>query len=812
LVNWGELRHNTALQVRFGQTPAKVNNYMLVAVLSGFVLAGLAPLVTMIGRKATGWILALLPLGLFIYFGSFIGPVSAGAVIAEARPWVPTLGISLSFYLDGLSLIFALIITGIGSLVIIYGGGYLAGDRQISRFYVYILMFMASMLGIVLADNVITLFVFWELTSVSSFLLIGYYHEQADSRAAALQALLVTGAGGLALLAGLTIMALVGGSWEISELLNRGEILANSALYPAILGLVLAGAFTKSAQFPFHFWLPNAMAAPAPVSTYLHSATMVKAGIYLLARLSPALGNTGAWLYLVTGFGVVTMLLGAYIAWQQTDLKRILAYSTVSALGLLVVHSLYKGSLFMVAGTVDHETGMRFIDRLGGLRRLMPITATAAVLAALSMSGVPLFLGFIGKELIYEATMEGEVAWQVLTASAVLANILTIVAAGLVTVRPFFGKLALTPKRPHEAPVSMWLGPIILAGLGLLLGLISIEAIALNIDKALVSPAVSAVLAEPTVVSLHLFPDELSLVLLLSAITIAGGIGVYLVRDRLYRAVQPLSMVTRWGPERWYAWTLDGMMILARYQTRLLQSGYLRYYLMTVILTTVIMAGYTLVTQTTLDVNAFWRQTDFTLYEFLIYVTILAATVMIVRSRSRLAAVAALGVVGYGIALLFILFSAPDLAMTQFSIETLSVILLVLVLYRLPRFAVFSSANQKLRDTVVALVSGGLMTALVLIVTALPSLSRVTPYYAEMSLTEAKGHNVVNVILVDFRGIDTMGEITVLAVAAIGVYGLMKLRMEKSKLTDFQKRTRQSTDVFPTVAGTEKQWELTKDE
>jgi multicomponent Na+:H+ antiporter subunit A len=606
-----------------------VNNYMLVAVLSGFVLAGLAPLVTMIGRKATGWILALLPLGLFIYFGSFIGPVSAGAVIAEARPWVPTLGISLSFYLDGLSLIFALIITGIGSLVIIYGGGYLAGDRQISRFYVYILMFMASMLGVVLADNVITLFVFWELTSVSSFLLIGYYHEQADSRAAALQALLVTGAGGLALLAGLTIMALVGGSWEISELLNRGEILANSALYPAILGLVLAGAFTKSAQFPFHFWLPNAMAAPAPVSTYLHSATMVKAGIYLLARLSPALGNTGAWLYLVTGFGVVTMLLGAYIAWQQTDLKRILAYSTVSALGLLtmllglgdehaieaaivflVVHSLYKGSLFMVAGTVDHETGMRFIDRLGGLRRLMPITATAAVLAALSMSGVPLFLGFIGKELIYEATLEGEVAWQVLTASAVLANILTIVAAGLVTVRPFFGKLAPTPKPPHEAPVSMWLGPIILAGLGLLLGLISIEAIALNIDKALVSPAVSAVLAEPTVVSLHLFPDELSLVLLLSAITIAGGIGVYLVRDRLYRAVQPLSMVTRWGPERWYAWTLDGMMILARYQTRLLQSGYLRYYLMTVILTTVIMAGYTLVTQTTLDVNAFWRQRD----------------------------------------------------------------------------------------------------------------------------------------------------------------------------------------------------------
>ena len=796
---------------------------MLVAVLSGFVLAIIAPLIYRFGRGATGWVLALLPLGLFIYFASFIGPISAGAVIIETRPWVPTLEVNLSFYLDGLSLLFSLIISGIGTLVIIYGGGYLAGDRQISRFYVYILMFMASMLGLVLADNVITLFVFWELTSVSSFLLIGYYHDQANSRAAALQALLVTGAGGLALLAGLTLMALVGGSWETTELLNRGEILTSSDLYPAILLLVLAGAFTKSAQFPFHFWLPNAMAAPAPVSTYLHSATMVKAGVYLLARFSPALGGTEAWLYVVTGIGALTMLLGAYIAWQQNDLKRILAYSTVSALGMLVmllglgddhaveaamvflvVHSLYKGALFMVAGSVDHETGTRFIDRLGGLRRLMPVTATAAALAALSMSGIPLFLGFIGKELIYEATLEGEFASQLLSAAAVLANVLTIVAAGLVAIRPFYGKLVPTPKHAHEAPLSMWLGPAVLGGLGLLLGLISLDAIALNIDKTLVSPAVSAVLAEPTVVSLHLLPDELSLVVLLSAITIAGGIGLYLVRDQLRRSVRPLNAISKWGPERWYDWTLEGTMVVARYQTRVLQSGYLRYYLMTVILTTVIVTGYTLVTRTAFDPSLVWRPAEFLPYELLIYLTILAATVMIVRSRSRLAAVAALGVVGYGIALLFILFSAPDLAMTQFSIETLSVILLVLVLYRLPRFAVFSSDNQKLRDTAVALVSGGLMTVLVLIVTALPSLSRVTPFYAENSLTEAKGHNVVNVILVDFRGFDTMGEITVLAVAAIGVYGLMKLRMEKTDITDFQKRSRQPTDVFQTTTPKEK--------
>ena len=767
---------------------------MLLAVLSGFIVALFVPLIQRVTRGATGWILALLPLSLVIYFSSFINLISAGG-----RPftyeWFPALNINLSFYLDGLSLIFAIIITGVGTFIVLYGGGYLAGHYHLGRFYIYILMFMGSMLGVVLSDNLITLFVFWELTGITSFLLIGYYHDKPDSRFAALQALLVTGAGGLALLAGLILMGVAGGQWEISALVAQADLIQANPLYLTILVLVLAGAFTKSAQFPFHFWLPGAMAAPAPVSAYLHSATMVKAGVYLVARMSPILGHTKVWLYTVTIFGVVTMLLAAYIAWQQTDLKRILAYSTVSALGtlmmllglgnhvaveaaivFLVVHSLYKGTLFMVAGTVDHESGTRFINKLGGLRSLMPISMGAALLAAFSMSGFPPFLGFVGKELIYEGTQEAGFAAWVITIAAVLANVLTIIAALLVLFRPFFGAKVATPKQAHEAPWSMLLGPIILSSLGLIIGFLTAQ-----FGHIIVEPAVGAILAEPTHVDLHLWPTKLNTTVLLSTITIIGGIGLYFVRDPLNQAVAPLNFITRWGPEQWYQWILDGTMALARLQTSILQSGYLRYYLIIIILTTVGLTGSTLFIQDGLGDHTILHTPNVTIPEALIYITIIAAAIVIIQTRSRLTAVAALGVIGYGMALIFILFGAPDLAMTQFSIETLSVILLVLVLYRLPRFTTFSTATQRARDMIVALSGGVVMTILVLIVTSLPVQSRLTPYFAENSLIKAKGHNVVNVILVDFRGLDTMGEITVLGIAAIGVYGLLKLRLDRKE-------------------------------
>jgi len=364
-----------------------------------------------IWQGRVGWGIALVPLALVACFASLVGPIAAGEVFTFSYAWVPSLGINLSFYIDGLSLLFALLISGIGVFIVIYAGGYLVGHPLLSRFYVYVLLFMFSMLGMVIAGNLITLFVFWELTSLSSYWLIGFDHERAEARAAALQALLVTSGGGLALLTGLLLLRLSGGSLELATLLGQGNIVRSHALYLPIVLLILVGAFTKSAQFPFHFWLPNAMEAPTPVSAYLHSATMVKAGVYLLARLNPTLGGTEVWQVAVTATGAATMLIGAYLAVHQTDLKRILAYSTVSALGTLILlicvgtesaikaavvflfaHALYKGALFLVAGALDHETGSRSVTQLGGLRRLMPVTALAAGLAALSMAGLPPFL------------------------------------------------------------------------------------------------------------------------------------------------------------------------------------------------------------------------------------------------------------------------------------------------------------------------------------------------------------------------------------------------------------------------------------
>jgi len=763
---------------------------MVAAVLSGFLLALAAPGVVRLARGASGWLLALLPAALTAYFVRYLGPVAAGRAVAVSYPWAPDLGVSLSFYLDGLSLLFALLICGIGALVVVYAGRYLYGHPHLGRFYVYLLAFMASMLGLVLAGNVLTMFIFWELTSLTSFLLIGFEHEREAARAAALQALLVTGAGGLALLAGLVLLGQVGGSLEFPALLNGGRAIQSHPLYLPILLLILAGAFTKSAQFPFHFWLPGAMEAPTPVSAYLHSATMVKAGVYLLARLSPILGGSDAWHYLVVGAGAATMLLGALVALWQRDLKRILAYSTVSTLGALVLllgldtvlsvkaamlfllaHALYKGALFLVAGAVDHETGTRDVTRLGGLARAMPLTAVAAGLAALSMAGLPPMLGFINKELLYEAKLQAPRAAALVTGAGVLANVFLVAVAGIVGLAPFFRRRADLPKKPHEAPPAMLLGPLLLAGMGLSCGLFP-EVIA----NSLLSAAVSAVRAEATTVELKLW-HGINPVFALSVLTLAAGAGVYAARGVIRRAGPLADAVGRWGPQRWYTLLLAGLNGLARAQTRLLQNGYLRVYLMVIIVTTVGMAGSALLLRGGLS-GPIGDLSDVRPYEGIIAVLILAAALMAVLTPSRLAAAAALSVIGYGVAIIYMLFSAPDLAMTQFAVETLTVILFVLVVYRLPRFAPFSGRRARVRDALLAFLAGALMTALVLTATAVPRQSHLASYFAENSWTRAHGRNVVNVILVDFRALDTLGEITVLSVAAIGVYALLRLRLE----------------------------------
>ena len=547
-------------------------------------------------RPVWGWIVAALPLLVTVGLATLLDDISRGEVFRFSLPWVESLGVNLSFRLDGLALLFALIIGGIGTLIVIYASGYFGADARLGRFYVILLLFMVAMLGTVTADNLITLFIFWELTSISSYLLIGFKHEDEEARSAALQALLVTGAGGLALLAGLILLGIAGGSLEFSTLLEGGVDLGGHALYGPILGLVLLGAFTKSAQVPFHFWLPGAMAAPTPVSAYLHSATMVKAGVYLLARLNPLLGGTVAWTVALGVVGGLTLVIGAFLALQHRDLKRVLAYSTVSALGGLVMliglgtsvalkaalvfllaHALYKGALFMVAGNIDHETGTRDIARLGGLRKAMPFTALAAGLAALSMAGLPPFLGFVGKEVVYDATLNQPAAL-VVTGAALVANILTVVVAGIVTLRPFFGAVADgLPKRPHEAPVRMWLGPVTLAVLGLGLGLMVGP-----LGDGLIAPALSAVKGEPATAKLALW-HGLNLMLALSVVTVAGGALLYLVRSRLILGADLAERLTAWGPARMYQRAVRGLFTLARAQTRLLQHGYLRYYLLVIL-------------------------------------------------------------------------------------------------------------------------------------------------------------------------------------------------------------------------------------
>jgi len=763
---------------------------LAVVVLSGFVVALVAPTVTRHRHNAAGWLIALLPLALTLYFVAQLPRLARGEVLTFAAPWVAELGLAFSLRADGLGVLFALLISGIGTLIVIYAGGYLHGNPFLGRFYAWLLVFMASMLGVALADNLIVLFVFWELTSLSSYILIGFEHESASARAAALQAMLVTGAGGLAMLAGLLLLGQVSGSLELSALLTQGDALRASPLYPAALLLVLLGAFSKSAQFPFHFWLPNAMQAPTPVSAYLHSATMVKAGVYLLARLNPALGGTDLWLYAVGGIGAATMLLGGYLALTQTDLKRLLAYSTVSALGTLTMliglgtslalkamvvfvlaHALYKGALFLIAGAVDHATGTRDVTQLGGLARAMPITASAAVLAALAMAGVPPLFGFIAKELIYEVGLELGVWW----ISAIVASALfTVFIASTIALGVFFGQTRHTPKHAHEAPSSLWLGPVVLAGLSLLIG----SAPEL-VSAILIAPTVAAISGKPVAVKLALW-HGVTPALLLSLATVLVGIGLFFARDALRRLLAPL----RWsGAEQTYALALDGLNALARGQTRVLQNGYLRRYLMTIVLATVGLTGAVLLNQpiwnqlSNLPWETIWQDARF--YELGLAVLIVLATIAAVVSPSRLGAVAALGVVGYSISLIFLAFGAPDLAMTQFTIESLSVLLFVLVFYHLPRFTRLSTSRARVRDAVIAALAGGLMTLFVLLAVGVQFQPSISDYFLENALPLAHGRNVVNVILVDFRGLDTLGEITVLGIAALGAYALLKLRREK---------------------------------
>ncbi|NWO07883.1 MAG: putative monovalent cation/H+ antiporter subunit A [Alteromonadaceae bacterium] len=763
---------------------------MLLAVLSGFLLAIAVPAIHRLAGHRIGWVLAALPAALTAYFASLLPEVSNGQRLLFENAWMPGLGITLDFMVDGLALMFALLISGIGTFILIYAGSYLKGHQDLARFYVIMLSFMASMLGLVLSDNLITFFVFWELTSITSYMLIGFNHEDVEARKCALQGLFVTAGGGLVLMAGLILLIFITGSSSFSDILASDALLHEHGLYLAAAVCILIGAFTKSAQVPFHFWLPNAMAAPTPVSAYLHSATMVKAGVYLLARLNPAMDGDPLWGSSLMFFGAATMLTGVYLAFSSTGIKKILAYSTVMALGtltmligigtekaiiafvcMLVAHSLYKGALFMLAGALDHETGTKDITKMGGLRRAMPATAAITCLAALSLAGLPPLFGFVGKELMLAATLGSPVWSWGLTAAVLVSAALGVAVAGLVFIKPFFGPAVNTPRQPHEAPFAMLVGPAVLGLLALFFGVLpSVPA------SWLFDAAIAAVHGGEVQTDLALW-HGVNLPLILTGLTLlAGGLlfaGWRKLRPTLY-AINTAG--SRIGPEAGYFRFMLGITQVANWQTRLLQNGVLGIYLLVLVLVTFGLAGYTLLSRHGLALD--FDFTDSFFYEWQIALLLSVATVFACVTKSRLGSVASLGALGFGVALTFIHFSAPDLGITQLLVETLTVILLVLVLFKLPPFVNLSSPWERYRDLAVAVFAGAVMTLLMLAVIDIQYFDSISSYYIENSYELAFGKNIVNVILVDFRQLDTLGEIFVLGLAAIGVYSMIKLKAE----------------------------------
>lgn len=762
---------------------------MLAVSVLGIYIAGLtAPYLLPRLRAAGPWLYSLVPAGICVGLGT--GYIGSSCSI----PWIEPLGLAFTFSATGLSRLFALLITGIGTVVTLYSGGYFEKDRRRGRWFSFLFLFMASMLGLVLSDNVFSLFIFWELTSITSFLLIGFDHEKPEARDAALQSLVVTAGGGLCLLAGLVLLSLVTGNINLSEM--AASAVAPSPLLSWAAALILIGAATKSAQVPVQFWLPNAMTAPTPASAFLHSSTMVKAGVFLLYRLHPAFGELAWWGPALMVMGGLTALAGGWMAVRQHTLKPLLAWSTVSSLGILVLligvgtpeslfaaalflfaHALYKATLFLVAGIVDHETGERDTRKLGGLRVDMPITAITATLAGLSMAGLPLTAGFVAKEVVYETLVHTPTYGWLAAGVILLAGASFVLVAWAVSVKPFHGRLVATPLHPHDPGAPMFLGPIALAIAGITGGLV---------PSALLEKAASACVPGGYH-GAHLAPwHGFNLPLVLSAVTIALGALAVWIRTRNGNAIPVTGARCQWGTERLYLMGMSGLERRCAAFSSAAQHGYLRLYLFTVLLGVMALV-WPLLYRHAAPLGGMlvaWagrgiQETRW--HEWALLLTMVMAIGATVHARTRLGAVTALGVVGYVIAMIFVLFGAPDLAMTQFVIETLTVILIALTFSHLPPFRDLSPTWVRLRDLAFAVMGGAAMTVLTLVALGARRQESVAGYYLAHSYDLAHGKNVVNVILVDFRGIDTLGEITVLAIAALGAFALLRLSSDPNR-------------------------------
>jgi multicomponent K+:H+ antiporter subunit A len=740
------------------------------------------------GRSACAVAAGLPPLAALVLLLSQQSAVFAGELLTVKLDWLPQIGFNLSLRLDGLAFLFALLILGIGLLVILYARYYLSKKEPMGRFFAYMLLFMGSMLGVVLSENLLLMLVFWELTSLTSFLLIGFWSSRSDARKGARMALAVTGGGGLALFAGILLIGHIVGSFELTQVLAAGDLIRADALYPLALVLVLLGVFTKSAQFPFHFWLPHAMAAPTPVSAYLHSATMVKAGVFLLARLYPALADSEWWFYLVSITGLVTLLVGAGMALFQHDLKGLLAYSTISHLGLITMlfglnsplatvaavfhiinHATFKASLFMAAGIIDHETGSRDMRRINGMWKYMPHTALLAMVAASAMAGVPLLNGFLSKEMFFSETLDlhllGSFSW-LLPAAATLGGIFSVAYSVRFIHDVFFnGEPINLPKfPPHEPPRYMKVPVEILVFLCLLVGIVP----AYTVAPLLAAAAAASLGGELPVYSLAVW-HGFNLPLLMSVIALLGGLLVYALRQPLFRWYTGLpDMDAKLIFER-------GVVLLARVCvqiTQRLENGSLQNYLAWLMGAAVVLVGFGLEPLAQLQGTVELTPLD-GIGTLGLAILALSAVVTMFFHRQRLVALLMLSVVGLMVALVFVRYSAPDLALTQLSVEVVTIILLILALYFLPAETPLETSSLRgVRDFMLALSSGVMVAMLTFAVLTRPYDS-ISSFFLENSLPGGGGHNVVNVILVDFRGFDTLGEISVLAIAGVGIYAML---------------------------------------
>lgn len=761
-------------------------------------------------RTACASATALLP-GISLFLVLIQAPsIFSGVTIVESYVWVEQLGLEVAFRLDGYALLFTLLILGIGLLIILYARYYLSSKDNIGKFYSYLVLFMTAMLGIVMSENLLQLWAFWELTSISSFLLISFWSDKSEARKGARMALTVTGMGGLALLAGILLLGDTLGTYNLSEVLARGDEIRESARYPYILVLILLGAFTKSAQFPFHFWLPHAMAAPTPVSAYLHSATMVKAGIFLVGRLYPALSGTDLWFVLVSFTGMATLLVGAYMALFKHDLKGLLAFSTISHLGLIMLlfglnsdtaavaavfhiinHATFKASLFMAAGIIDHESGSRDMRKLNGLWRYMPHTAALAIVAALAMAGVPLLNGFLSKEMFFNETVHqsslGALSWMIPALATVGAIFSVAYSARFIHDVFFNGDPINLPRIPHEPPRYMKVPVEILVGICLLVGI----APGWIIADLLSSASGSLLQGEVPEYSLALW-HGLNLPLAMSVTALIGGLIIYNIRERLFAfQAQFVDRDAKLEFERIIQLTVEGATNLyARLETNRLQV-----YILTLILFTLAVTAWPLmqITETAGD----RPQLPWDWISLGGVITLSLASIMtIIWHRKRVIALISVSVVGLIVVLIFARFSAPDLALTQLAVEVVTIILLMLALFFLPQSTPKeSSPGVVFRDLGVATVFGGVMATLAYAMMTRP-LDSISSFFIANSKTGGGGTNIVNVILVDFRGFDTLGEITVLGIAGLGIYKLVRRMRLFLPMTDSGGRP-WSTDTHP---------------